>query len=37
MMRLAGFSLDLKAGDEVGFKIEARGGHGGFPYPFIGQ
>jgi hypothetical protein len=36
MMRLAGLSLDLKAGGELGFKIEAWGGHGGFPCPFIG-
>ena len=33
MMRLTGLSLDLKAGGEVGCKIEARGGHGGFPCP----
>jgi hypothetical protein len=35
MMRLAGLSLDLKAGGEVGFKMEARGGHGGIPSLFI--
>jgi hypothetical protein len=33
MMRLSGLSLDLKAGGEVGFKVKARGGHGGFPCP----
>ena len=35
MMRLAGLGLYLKAGGEVGFKIKARGGHGGFPSLFI--
>jgi hypothetical protein len=35
MMRLAWLSLYLKAGGEVGFKINARGGHGGVPSLFI--
>lgn len=33
VMRLAGLSLYLKAGGEMGFKMKARGGHGGFPCP----
>jgi hypothetical protein len=35
MMRLSGLNLYLKAGGEVGFKIKARGGHGGVPSLFI--
>jgi hypothetical protein len=31
MMRLAWLSLYLKAGGKVGFKMKARGGHGGVP------